>query len=182
MHLVTIILTLLRAIKESRAIYGYDCVTQPTNLITIMLIDVGKYKDDQPEVKTSKIRVQLVQTNDYGLVTVKECKIMIKRTIFSCGMHSHISLVVNGEIKYYKEITRDECEALHMSGTYSYQGTKISDIPRNGSKLERMIFTGWVSPDKSCKGKSKYVDAYGIFNDARMDGHRIKGLLSKSKS
>ncbi|KAL7296476.1 hypothetical protein TKK_0010481 [Trichogramma kaykai] len=169
MHLF-IIIALLATIKESKSIYGYDCGTQLTNLTVISLIDVGKCKDEQPEVKTNKIRAQLVQTNDYGLVTVKECKIMIKRTVFSCGMHSHISLVANGEIQYYKEVTRDECDALHMSGTYTYQGTKIADIPRNGSKSEPMTFAGWVGPDKSCKGESKYVDAYGIFNDVVVTG------------
>ncbi|CAB0032858.1 unnamed protein product [Trichogramma brassicae] len=34
---------------------------------------------------------------------------------------------------YYKEVTRDECERMHATGSYTYQDLVINDIPRNGS-------------------------------------------------
>ncbi|KAL7301782.1 hypothetical protein TKK_0005772 [Trichogramma kaykai] len=89
------------AIKTTTAIYGYDCGTKLTNLTTISLIDVGKCKEERPEVRTTRIRAQLVQVNDYGLIKIKEC---------------------------------------------------------------------WVGPAGNCKGETKYVDAYGVFNDVVVTG------------
>ncbi|KAL7286071.1 hypothetical protein TKK_0019678 [Trichogramma kaykai] len=107
----------LKAIQQATAIYGYDCGTKLTNLTTISMLDVGKCKEERPEVRTTRIRAQLVQVNDYGLMKIKECKVLIKRMVFYCGMHSHISLVANGEIEYYKKITQEECDGPHQSGT-----------------------------------------------------------------
>uniref|UniRef100_A0ABD2WTG3 Uncharacterized protein n=1 Tax=Trichogramma kaykai TaxID=54128 RepID=A0ABD2WTG3_9HYME len=33
-----------------------------------------------------------------------------------------------------------------------------------------MTFAGWVGPAGNCKGETKYVDAYGVFNDVVVTG------------
>ncbi|CAB0043523.1 unnamed protein product [Trichogramma brassicae] len=108
--------------------------------------------------------------NDYGIATVRECRILINRSVFYCGMHSHISTVANGEVQYYKEVTRDECERMHATGSYTYQDLVINDIPRNGSITTPHTFAGTSGEFSKCTAESRYVDAYGTFHDVVVQG------------
>ncbi|CAB0043009.1 unnamed protein product, partial [Trichogramma brassicae] len=108
--------------------------------------------------------------NDYGIATVRECRILINRSVFYCGMHSHISTVANGEVQYYKEVTRDECERMHATGSYTYQDLVINDIPRNGSITTPHTFAGTSGEFGKCTAESRYVDAYGTFHDVVVQG------------
>ncbi|CAB0029960.1 unnamed protein product [Trichogramma brassicae] len=152
-------------VNEATAEYGYDCGAELTNVTTISLVDVGKCEKSRPELKNNTIRAQLVQLNDYGIATVKECRILIKRSVFYCGMHSHIAAVANGEVQYYKEITRDECDQLHATGSYVHQNLVINDILRNGSITTPHTFAGTTAEYGRGTGESRYVDAYGTFHD-----------------
>ncbi|CAB0036633.1 unnamed protein product [Trichogramma brassicae] len=108
--------------------------------------------------------------NDYGIATVRECRILINRSVFYCGMHSHILTVANGEVLYYKEVTRDECERMHATGSYTYQNLVINDIPRNGSITTPHTFGGTSGEFGKCTAESRYVDAYGTFHDVVVQG------------
>ncbi|KAL7304774.1 hypothetical protein TKK_0003003 [Trichogramma kaykai] len=107
---------------------------------------------------------------DCGAELTNECRILIKRSVFYCGMHSHISTVANGEVQYYKEVTRDECERLHATGSYVYQDLVINDIPRNGTITTPHTFAGTTGEFGKCTGESRYVDAYGTFHDVVVTG------------
>ncbi|CAB0042576.1 unnamed protein product, partial [Trichogramma brassicae] len=167
-------------VNEATAEYGYDCGAELTNVTTISLVDVGKCEKSRPELKNNTIRAQLVQLNDYGIATVKECRILIKRSVFYCGMHSHIAAVANGEVQYYKEITRDECDQLHATGSYVHQNLVINDIPRNGSITTPHTFAGTTAEYGRCTGESRYVDAYGTFHDVVVTGFIVIELKSYS--
>ncbi|CAB0030831.1 unnamed protein product, partial [Trichogramma brassicae] len=165
-------------VNEATAEYGYDCGAELTNVTTISLVDVGKCEKSRPELKNNTIRAQLVQLNDYGIATVKECRILIKRSVFYCGMLSHIAAVANEEVQYYKEITRDECDQLHATGSYVHQNLVINDIPRNGSITTPHTFAGTTAEYGRCTGESRYVDAYGTFHDDNLtDTIGIKSVV-----
>ncbi|CAB0039395.1 unnamed protein product [Trichogramma brassicae] len=73
--------------------------------------------------------------------------------------------VANGEVQYYKEITRDECDQLHATGSYVHQNLVINDILRNGSITTPHTFAGTTAEYGRGTGESRYVDAYGTFHD-----------------
>ncbi|KAL7289206.1 hypothetical protein TKK_0017146 [Trichogramma kaykai] len=86
-------------IRSGNCIYGYDCGTKLTNLTTVSLMDTGDCEPTADNTKSVKIEAQLIQINDFNIIHVKECSIKIKRTVEHCGMHSHKSTVLFGEIE-----------------------------------------------------------------------------------
>ncbi|KAL7296793.1 hypothetical protein TKK_0010194 [Trichogramma kaykai] len=67
-------------------------------------------------------------------------------------------------------------------GTYVYQGTKIADIPRNGTKTVPVTFAGSLDQTGKCKPESRYVDMYGTFNDVLVTGFieiEMKNYIAK---
>lgn len=155
--------------ESAEALYGYDCSDQLTNITTISLVDVGECHIEAPEVETTKKSVQLVQLNDFGLTHVYKCSLKITRIITHCGMHSHASRVQDGEISYFKELSRDECMRIQETGFYTLAGTPYMDIPRNGSLNRPITLAGSANKEGSCKG-STYVDPYGKWDEVYVAG------------
>ncbi|CAB0043226.1 unnamed protein product [Trichogramma brassicae] len=179
-----ILLILMCSARISLSIYGFDCGTRLTNITTISLVDVGECDITTPEVEIDKINAQLIQINDYGMIHVRECRLLMKRTIFYCGMHSHVSPAANGEVAFYKEMSRDECDLLQVTGTYNGFDKRIVNIKRNDTTTT-MTFAGKINPDKSCEAASSYEDPYGTFDNVVMQGFitiQNKGLRSKNRS
>ncbi|CAB0040700.1 unnamed protein product, partial [Trichogramma brassicae] len=164
------LLILMCSARISLSIYGFDCGTRLTNITTISLVDVGECDITTPEVEIDKINAQLIQINDYGMVHVRECRLLMKRTIFYCGMHSHVSPAANGEVAFYKEMSRDECDLLQVTGTYNGFDKRIVDIKRNDTTTTPMTFAGKINPDKSCEAASSYEDPYGTFDNVVVQG------------
>ncbi|KAL7289959.1 hypothetical protein TKK_0015692 [Trichogramma kaykai] len=164
---------LLCSTRVSLPIYGFDCGTKLTNITTISLVDVGDCDIDTPEVEIDKINAQLIQINDYGMVHVRECKLLMKRTIYYCGMHSHVSPAANGEVAFYKEMSRDECDLLQVTGTYNGFDKRIVNIKRNDTTTTPMTFAGKINADKSCEAASSYEDPYGTFDNVVVTGYII---------
>lgn len=81
-------------------IVGYDCSHQDLNFTTINLNTVGKCLDLVSETFTQTEEIQLVEIVEETMVTVYHCHVLITRTIFHCGMHSHSSIVSGGFMSY----------------------------------------------------------------------------------
>jgi hypothetical protein len=72
---------------------GYDCGGHGLNITTFSLLDVGDCELAEVHTITEEAYVQLLQLSDYDRTKIQQCKVEIDRTIFYCGMHSHISAV-----------------------------------------------------------------------------------------
>ena len=153
----------------SAGLLGYDCGEQLSNLTYISLLGVGDCEIKQPTVNVTRIYGQLLQLNEFGLVPTFKCSLKIARTVTHCGMHSHASRVVGGEISYYKEITRDECRNLQTNGFLSVASTQIIGIQRNSTTSRPVIFAGDNDHSGNCYGGS-YSDPYGTFKNFYVAG------------
>jgi len=71
----------------------FDCGGHRFNITTLSLLDIGNCELAEIETSTEETYVQLLQLSDYDKPRVQQCKVEVHRTIFYCGMHSHISVV-----------------------------------------------------------------------------------------
>lgn len=114
MFALVIFLTL---IALTQGLTGYDCKGEGLNITTLSLLDVGQCEFDEIEPDKSEVYVQLIQSSDYSRTRVTQCRVEIDRTIYYCGMHSHISLVSNSRKQYIQELGNDACRRAHETGT-----------------------------------------------------------------
>ena len=98
------------------AIVAYECSSSQLNITTISLLQVGDCNLPESKVNAVELFIQLIQFSNIATTPVMQCKVVIKRTIYHCGMHSHISVVENGQGEYLHEILHDVCEIMHTTG------------------------------------------------------------------
>jgi len=96
----------------------------------------------------------------YQTITrIQQCKVEIDRTIFYCGMHSHISAGcrVYGYIYdcrvYLQILSNPACQRLHETGTLSLGGSAIiSGAAPNSTITSSINLTGSTTVDGRCSG------------------------------
>ena len=147
------------------AIIGYDCGSNQLNLTTLSLLEVGECDIPESKLHIEIIYIQLLQISDFTLTQVKQCKIEIKRTISHCGMHSHISAVTNGQSEYIHELSHQQCDILHSSGTISLgQNLQISNLKVNQTTYHSVLLAGSLAINGDCSG-TQYSDPFGTWNN-----------------
>uniref|UniRef100_A0ABD2WST7 Uncharacterized protein n=1 Tax=Trichogramma kaykai TaxID=54128 RepID=A0ABD2WST7_9HYME len=170
---IVLALSITMAIRDVYGIYGYDCGTKLTNLTTLSLVDIGECESNDEDVQATSIPAKLIQINDYNMIHAMECKVLVKRSTHYCGMHSHTSPVLFGEIEYYKEVSRDECEAMHVSSVFNGFNIKLMNIARNSTTRKAVIFAGKIDKNSHCTAGEAYDDPYGSFTDVLVTGYVI---------
>jgi len=88
---------------------GFDCGGHGLNITILSLLDISEL--EEIETSTEETYVQLLQLSDYD--RVQQCKMKVDRTIFCCGMHSHIFAVQNGHKVYLQILSNTACQQLH---------------------------------------------------------------------
>ena len=60
---------------------------------------INEVKCDIPDgnIMVSKQYIELIQLNEFNNIKIIQCQVEIHRTLYYCGMHSHVSIVRNGE-------------------------------------------------------------------------------------
>ena len=63
-----------------------------------------------------------------------------------CGMHSHISIVLNGENKYINDISRSACEDVHKTGILKFTEWHIvRGIKIDQTVIHNLMFAGYIN-------------------------------------
>ncbi|KAL7296790.1 hypothetical protein TKK_0010193 [Trichogramma kaykai] len=91
-------------------------------------------------------------------------------------MHSHTSAVLFGEIEYFKEITKDECEGIQLTGTFNGFGLSLMHLERNSTTTKSVILAGKLDKDSHCESGANYDDPYGTFTDVLVAGYVSIGI------
>lgn len=142
---------------------GYDCESANLNITTLSLLDIEQCNVEDIEPEQTNVYVQLMQMSDHSKTRAIQCRIEIDRTIFYCGMHSHISLVSNGRKQYVQELGNDACRRTHETGSVTLASTIIDRIVGNSTNLRSITLAGKVGVDGTCKG-AEYTDGYGSWD------------------
>ena len=159
---ILIISTLL---SGTMAIIAYDCGGAYLNATTVSLLRSGECDLNIETPVTTSAYIQLLQLSSYTHTEVLQCKIEIMRTIYHCGMHSHISAVQNGYASYLQETSRSRCIQMHKEGLLKIGDSEIIDgLKSNHTYYRSVTLAGRVNVDGTCKG-IQYSDYYGTWDE-----------------
>lgn len=110
--------------------------------------------------------MQLLQVSEFDHTQGFQCKVEVDRTIYYCGMHSHISVVHNGRRSYIQETTVDTCQKLIETGTILLANSILfSGIQANTTTTHSVTLAGSLSTDGRCSG-TQFSDPYGTWDNA----------------
>lgn len=139
---------------DDSGIIAYDCQHNDINITSISMHYMTPCQQIKPEIKTIPQFIQVIQSKKDDLLHVRQCKIIITREIYHCGMHSHISIHANGYKKFMPEITNSKCEMYQTYGVVPiYDQIRISDIKNNSTGSGRQVIAG-VMDGSSCYGST----------------------------
>lgn len=147
------------------ALVGYDCTGEKLNITSLSLTDIEDCHLEDMEPNTEEVYVQLLQLNEYDHTSAFQCRIEIDRTIYYCGMHSHISVVHNGRQEYIRETSASTCKKLIETGAIFLGNSALfSGIKPNTTSSHSITFAGTIGMDGRCKG-TQFSDPYGTWDD-----------------
>lgn len=154
----------LTLIALTRGLTGYNCKGEGLNITTLSLLDVGQCEFDEIEPDKSETYVQLIQSSDYSRTRVTQCRVEIDRTIYYCGMHSHISLVSNSRKQYVQELGNDACRRAHETGALALSTIVIDRVSTNATNFRSVTLAGKAGIDGTCRG-ADYTDGFGTWDN-----------------
>lgn len=156
---------LILSVKTSFALIGFDCGGQHLNITAVSLLDVGECNLHHQTPNSTETYIQLLQLSEYNNAEVIQCKVEISRTIYYCGMHSHISVVFNGKADYVQETGYSQCLRMFQDGTTSLRPAHlISGLKINQTSYRSLTLAGELNTDGTCKG-TQYSDPYGTWDN-----------------
>ena len=130
---------------------------------TYSLVDTGKFDFHQEDLQISNATIELLQLAELKASRVTQCKIEISRTIYNCGMFSHVGPVKNGLQECLYEVSAEQSKFIHETGIFKYDNSHtIADIRINETNTVGIDLAGKVT-GRSCSGKT-YADSYGSQN------------------
>lgn len=148
-----------------RALIGFDCGSRHLNVTTVSLLGTGDCNIDNHTPNATEVYIQLLQLSTYNYAEVIQCKVEVSRTIYHCGMHSHVSIVNNGQTEYLMEIGYTRCLRMFNDGSLTLgNGNVVDGIKPNRTTSRSVTLAGTVRNDGSCKG-TQYSDPYGTWDD-----------------
>lgn len=152
-------------LKITDSIIAFDCGGTHLNTTTISLLSVGEFNLQFDKPTATDIYVQLLQLSSYSHTEVIQCKVELSRAIYYCGMHSHISIVQNGQASYIVEITHEKCLQMHKEGLIRIGSSNIIDRLRSNSTHYRSVtLAGKVGVNGICKD-AQFADHYDTWDD-----------------
>ena len=167
---------LLSTVSLCHGLIGYDCAAKGINYTVLSLLDVGDGDMPKAEPVEKNMRIQLLQIKIFQEVKIIQCKIEVRRMVQQCSIFGYSIPDDQGEADFLHETSRDLCEQLHLTGTFTYADRHvISGLTVNGSRTIPITFAGNA---EKCKG-APYTDPYGTWSDVLVTG-TIKVTLVQS--
>jgi hypothetical protein len=154
-----------------KALIAYDCGQKFANFTTFSLIGVEECDIPDPILNSTDVQITIVQANEFTTAHVIYCKVVIKRTVQYCGMHSHTSTVRGGEAIFVKETSRDQCKLMHAYGTAKIATYMFHDLHVNGSVSHTITLAGSVDANGACQSGAYYNDQFGEFYKVLVTGY-----------
>lgn len=163
--IIVVLVTAPLFLVLSHGLIGYDCGGHGLNVTSLSLLDIGNCEVENIEPVVTDVYVQLLQLSEYDRTRVIQCKIEIDRTIYYCGMHSHVSIVHGGKRAYLHEMTISNCKRIHETGTIDLGGRDryITGLRSNSTSTRSITLAARTSVDGRCSG-TQYSDPYGTWD------------------
>ena len=139
--------------SNTNAFIGYDCGSWNLNVTTLSLLEIEECELPETNVEVSEKYVQLLQINEYSETKIIQCKFETHRTVYYCGIHSHVSIVLNGESLYINDVSRSPCEDVNKTGILKVTESHIvRAIKINQAITHSLMFAGYINSEGKCNG------------------------------
>ena len=180
-HITSIfVILLVTTIRSGMGFIAYDDGSSNMNMSVLSLNRIQECRIPIPNPVFIKTKIQLLQVTDFSEVHVIQCKVEIRRSIYHCGMHSHISIVSNGDIEYIEDVSHDACKRAHKTYTYQTYKELYKQIKLNTSTARPITLAGKIDNEGNCRGEA-FSDYYGSWDNLVAHG-QIVGLLQDSSA
>ncbi|UHM27704.1 MAG: hypothetical protein FOCCV1_gp2 [Fushun oxya chinensis chuvirus 1] len=144
---------LFRSSHPTSLIYGFDCHHPDVKIGAISMAGVLPCREPQRPVEETVPRVQLLQKSLSDSLPYIQCAVSYTETILHCGMHSHTSAVQGGLKVRYRTITKDECDRMHTTKSFSIDHEHhIHDLKVNSTTQLSITKVGHLTVAGECKG------------------------------
>ena len=164
MNILTILYTIV-IIPYAQGLIGFDCGAPNLNtssLITFSLVDNIDCEFPSNDINSTETVILLLQIAEFRNTKVIQCKIEIRRTIFQCGIFSHLIPVENSNQEYIMEISQEQCNKIHVTGIFKYDELHIiSNLKINSTTTKSIDFAGSAIKN-TCRGVY-YADSFGAW-------------------
>jgi len=141
------------------ALIAYDCTGKGLNITTLSLTEIGDCQINDIEPTKEETYIQLLQLSEFDKIQITQCKIEIDRTIYYCGMHSHVLIVQNERKVYLNEVGENRCYNMHQTGTTMIGNAMITHLAPNQTSHHSVTLAGTLTVDGKCEG-AQYSDGY----------------------
>ena len=149
---------------------GYDCGSRHLNVTTLSLLEVRNCDLRESKINITRRYLQLLQINQYTETRIIQCKLEIHRTIYYCGINSHISIVLNGENEYINDVSISACQDIHKTGILKVSESDIvHGIKVNQTVTHSIILAGYLNREGKCD-RAGYSDPFGTWENVVVQG------------
>lgn len=146
-------------------IIGFDCAHPDVNITSFSLVDAQSCQLQTDHVESTEVTIQVLQQRQKIPVHVKQCKVIYRREIKYCGMHSHVSDYEGGHTYDVKTFTREECDKLHSTRTLHLTDRRaIESVLLNMTTRGRMLVYGSLE-GSTCVGET-YITTSRQYSNA----------------
>lgn len=138
--------------QQPSGLIAYDCANPDVNMTSYSLLDVTSCLPLIKNLSITEVPIQVLQRNAKSITMVYQCKLITKRSIRHCGMHSHTSDYERGYLYSIKEFTSEECRRIQLTGTVPLtMSAGLLNLKRNHTTRGETLIIGsvWSS---SCDG------------------------------
>jgi len=147
------------------AFRAYDCVHPRSNFTIIPL----GYIQECPEiidttVHDDQVHLQVVQEKEWSELHVYQCSVKVTKTIYYCGMHSHISAVHGGLSNYIMDVDKTQCMTMMTDRVLHFESHKILGLVANSTRTFPLTIVGSLDTKGNCRG-GKYIIPGYQYND-----------------
>jgi hypothetical protein len=161
---------LLMVVGIAQGFIGYDCGNGNGYMATYSLLNVGECNIPFPVINVTKEDIQLLQMKEFTTVRIIQCKVEVNRIVYHCGMHSHVSVVANGQLEYLDTVSRDSCKQMHTAGMSRWgHRTVISGLKVNQTSTHSITLAGTLDTNGRCTAET-YADPTGTWTNAVVQG------------
>ncbi|XP_048513395.1 uncharacterized protein LOC105693533 [Athalia rosae] len=159
--MAALLILLSTMIATVNCLIGFDCTHGKLNVTTINLLEPVTCNVPEVQPQEEKVYAQLLQLTEFRTTDAIQCRIEIDRTVYHCGMHSHVSLVELGRQKYIKFTSKETCHRLYREGSIEiWPGKFLNNIPQNATTRRSVTLSGGLATDGSCQ-PGFFDDQYG---------------------
>lgn len=106
--------------KATNGMVGFDCGSTNPTITTYSLLDTGDCDFHEMQVNSTQGTIELLQTAEFRSTKIIQCKIEIRRTVFHCGMFSHLGPTETAIQEYIYDLSHEHCKNIHETGIFKY--------------------------------------------------------------